>query len=118
MCDVFPLRSGEESGATGGAGGDLSLRPLSVNILSEAGSTIQSKDKKKRRGLPKSRTGCRTCKYENPGSCLSVEALADETEDSGASNAMKNDPLASGVSKQGISAMATIPRNRPLLATF
>ena len=97
MCDVFPLHSGPGDGSGASGSGELSLRPLSVNIVSEAGSTIKSKEKKTRRGLPKSRTGCRTCKYDNPGSCLSVEPLADETEDSGASNAMKNDPLASGV---------------------
>ncbi|KAG4423737.1 hypothetical protein IFR04_003162 [Cadophora malorum] len=60
MCDVFPLQPEEGSGTSGS--GELSLRPLSVNIVSEAGSMIKSKEKKSRRGLPKTRTGCRTCK--------------------------------------------------------
>ena len=115
MCDVFPLQPEEGSGASGS--GDLSLRPLSVNIVSEAGSTIKSKEKKSRRGLPKTRTGCRTCKYDYPVSSLLIQSLADDAEDSDASNAMKNVPLASDVSKQAISAMATIPRNPPLFVT-
>ncbi|PVH73626.1 hypothetical protein DL98DRAFT_659332 [Cadophora sp. DSE1049] len=60
MCDVYPLQSAAESGSSTDT--DLSLRPLSVNIEAGAESLMKPTEKKSRRGLPKSRTGCRTCK--------------------------------------------------------
>ncbi|KAH7416684.1 hypothetical protein BKA64DRAFT_272898 [Cadophora sp. MPI-SDFR-AT-0126] len=59
MCDVFSLESVPKIASTGDVG--LSLRPLSVRIAGGSESE-KVKEKKRRRGLPKSRTGCRTCK--------------------------------------------------------
>ncbi|KAK0118517.1 hypothetical protein ONS95_007408 [Cadophora gregata] len=65
MCDVFPLDS---SPGTDRDSSDISLRPLAVNNSDGSksyNSKEKEKEKKSRKAMPKSRTGCKTCKQRH-----------------------------------------------------